>query len=949
MRFVVKGARLRTLMGLSNLAMGIALVGTAHAQDQTGTAKAKTAIEGRNVDEVMPVILVRGKRELNVDIRRTRDDIQPYVVFDAEQIARSGAQTIEGFLQTYLPMNAQQVTNSQRGPDVTPNGGIDLRGLGSNQTLILVDGRRLPSISSGDSFKQANLSGIPLSQIERIEILPATASGIYGGGATGGVINIILKRDYSGLDVEANYGNAFDGAVSEYRLGVSGGFSMEEGRTRILFSASHADGGVLLSSQRGFARRGAQQQLRNDPTHPSVLLGGANICSTEDGATCSTLPLQLKSGASLASAFTSVPGKYTGASSDGGAALADKAGQLQFDRAGVPIWSVPETTTFGFNARREFAAGIEAYVDFARDRSTRALSAPTQLLEYVPASATANPFQQDVLSYLTVPSGLVQRQELNNTRVYAGAIARLPHQWSAVLDYGWLRSTTATSRGNSTVLGAASPSADETLQGAVFRDLAASPLTDPDSLFMFVKENGGMGSTLKTLSLRLSGPVVELPGGNLTATALLERRSETGDDSVSTQDIGGTSTFSWTPEARRKVDAQYLELRAPVISPGNDVPFVNLLELMASVRHDRYRTEFSGSSIPVDSATGPFPPQTPSLNSFGSASHTLGLRYAPTRDLTLRASRGTGFLPADLGQIRGSAPALFPAFVIAAIDLRDPKLGNSLVPAPLTVLGGGNQALKPERSRSTSLGLILTPQIVPGLRLSADYTDIRKTDEVSNMPLNFFIDNEDAFPGRVMRGAGANGLPGPITQIDATLFNLASTRLRAVDIQAEYATTSGALGQLRFYAAATHTKELSRSVLAGTPAVDRAGFADGPLKWRGNIGVDWSKNGWSAGWNAQYYGSYRVCASTSSDFSCDQRETWQGAGKVPSHVYHDVYVSYDFSSESGALRDTDIRFGVNNVFNNQGSTISSAIASVTPASYFDPRLRRYTLTVRKHF
>lgn len=945
MRFYVKGARLRTLMGLSNLAMGMALFGTAYAQDKASTPQANA--DGRASEQALPSVLVLGKRSLDMDIRRSRDDIQPYVVFDAAQIAKSGAQTIESFLQTYLPMNAQQTTSSQIGPQASPEGRIDLRGLGANQTLILVDGRRLPSITTGDSFKQANINGISMSQIERIEILPATASGIYGGGATGGVINIILKRDYSGIDIDVNYGNAFDGGAKQYRFGLSGGFSLNSGRTLVMYSASHADAGVLMSSKRDFARRGAEQQLRNDPTDPSVLLGGANICSTVDGATCSTQPLQLKSGASLPSAFTSVPGKYNGPASDGGAALAAQAGQLQFNNAAVPIWSAPETTTLTFNPRHEFMPGVEAYLDFAHDRSKTALTMPTQSLQYVPASSTANPFQQDVLSYLTVPNGLEQRQVVKNTRVYAGSIVRLPHDWGAVLDYGWLRSTTSST--NSTVLGTASPTADETLQGAVFRDVVASPLSDPNSLFSFFKQDGKAGNTLRTLSLRLSGPVWELPGGNLNATALLERRNESSDNSVNFADIGGTSVFYWTPEAKRKVDAQYVELRAPVISPSNDVPFVNGLELMASVRHDAYRTDYSGYSIPVDSATGPFPPQTPSTNSFGSTNNTLGLRYAPTRDVAFRASRGTGFLPPDLGQIRGAAPTLFSPFLISLLDLRDPARGNSLIPGPLTVLADGNPSLKPEKSQSASLGLVLTPQIAPGLRVSVDYTDIRKTDEISKLPLSFFVDNEASYPGRVVRGPSSDGQPGPITQIDSTLFNVASTRLKALDIQAEYATTSEALGRLRFYAAATHTKSLSFSVQATAPAVDRSGYSDGPLKWRGNIGTDWSKNAWTAGWNAQYYGSYRVCQSTLSAFSCNQWETWQGASKVPSQVYHDVYVSYSFGMEKGLLSESDISFGVNNVFNNQGATISSGLAYVVgPTSYVDPRLRRFTLSLRKH-
>jgi iron complex outermembrane recepter protein len=947
MKFVVKGARLRTLMGLSNLAVGMALCSTAGAQAQT--VKSNTDADGRSGDEGISQILVRGKRTLDVDIRRSRDDIQPYVVFDAEQISRSGAQKLEDFLQTYLPMNAQQVTTSQLGPQTSPQGRIDLRGLGANQTLILVDGRRMPSISTGDSFQQPNINGISLSQIERIEILPATASGIYGGGATGGMINIILKRDYAGIDVDVSYGNALDGGVKQYHLGVSGGFSLEDGRTHVLFSASHADAGVLQSTRRDFARRGAELQLRNDPTHPSVLLGGANICSTDDGANCSTQPLQLKNGTALTSAFTSVPGQYAGAALDGGAALAGRSGQLQLNSASVPIWSAPGTTSFSFNPRREFTKDVEAYLDFAHDRSKTSVTMPTQLLEYVPASAAVNPFQQDVLSYLTVPNGMGQEQVVRNTRLYVGSIVRLPEHWSAVLEYGRLRNSTSST--NSTVLGPASTAADETLQGAVFRDIVASPLNDANSLFSFFKQKGEIDSTLKMLSLRLSGPLAKLPGGDLTATALLERRHEISGNAVNTSEIAGASSFSWNPEAHREVDSRYLELRAPVIAARADAASSSTLELMVSARHDAYRTEYSGSSIEVDSASGPFPAQEPSVNRFGSTNYTLGLRFAPTADVAVRTSLGTGFLPPDLSKIRSEAPGVFSPFLIFLLDLRDPALGNTLIPGPLTVLAGGSPSLKPEESRSASLGLVLTPRLWPGLRVSVDYTDIRKTNEVTAMPLQYFIDNEAAFPGRVVRGPGSGGELGPITQIDATSLNLARTRLKAFDLQADYATTSEAWGRWRFYAAATYTKELSRVVQASGPAVNRSGFSDGPLKWRGNFGIDWSgADTWSAGWNAQYYDSYRVCSSTLSEFSCNQWEAWQGASKVPSQIYHDAYVRYTFSANSGILAATDLSFGLQNVFDNQGATIASAIAyNVGATSYLDPRGRRFALSLRKHF
>src|SRR5262249_9293075 len=152
---------------------------------------------------------VKGSKSINADIERTEDDSQPYVVFSADDIRESQASTLEDFFKARLPMSASQGTTRQ-----TANGdntsSINLRGLGANQTLIVVDGRRLPGLASGFNSLQPDINGIPLAAIERIEVLPSTASGIYGGGATGGVINIVTKKSYSGVEMGATYGNTFD-------------------------------------------------------------------------------------------------------------------------------------------------------------------------------------------------------------------------------------------------------------------------------------------------------------------------------------------------------------------------------------------------------------------------------------------------------------------------------------------------------------------------------------------------------------------------------------------------------------------------------------------------------------------------------------------------------------------------------------------------------------------
>ena len=172
--------------------------------------------------------------------------------------------------------------------------------------------------------------------------------------------------------------------------------------------------------------------------------------------------------------------------------------------------------------------------------------------------------------------------------------------------------------------------------------------------------------------------------------------------------------------------------------------------------------------------------------------------------------------------------------------------------------------------------------------------------------------------------------------------------MRAIDIQAEYTIKEASFGSLHFYGVATHTMELSLRSLPGEPSVDRAGFFEGPLKWRANAGVDWQSGSWSAGWNTQIYGSYRVCESFLAAFTCGQKETWQGGRKIRSQNYSDIYVSYAFKA-GGILADSNIRIGIQNLFNQKPPTVASGIDQTGYSSFGDPRLQRFTLALRKHF
>ena len=143
------------------------------------------------------------------------------MVFDSEQIQNSLAGSLDEFLRQQVPMN-QSLTRLDEG-SASADGNrseINLRGLGVEETLILVNGRRQTGVvrdSTGGGPTQTDINGIPLTAIERIEILPSTAGGIYGGGANGGVVNIILKRDYSARTLTVRYDGTAEGGGATRR------------------------------------------------------------------------------------------------------------------------------------------------------------------------------------------------------------------------------------------------------------------------------------------------------------------------------------------------------------------------------------------------------------------------------------------------------------------------------------------------------------------------------------------------------------------------------------------------------------------------------------------------------------------------------------------------------------------------------------------------------------
>ncbi len=913
-----------------------------------GDAGAASSDRGEDSAE----ILVVGRRTLNADIRRSEDDTQPYVIFDQEEIENSGAYNVESFLRDRLPMSAQQATLLQQ-PGISnagQAGQFNLRGLGTDQTLVLIDGRRVPGTATGLDLIQGNINGIPPSAIERIEVLPSTAAGIYGGGATGGVINIILKREYSGLIVDASYGVDGNGGGGRDSLSAAGGLSLNDGATRLTFAARRSSQDALQDFDRSFVAQSRTLLLDNNPASfwaPTFFSNRPNIFS----AFGDELVLDPSFGGSpLGSSFTSTPEGYRGPTQDGISPLVSRAGELNLTGAGDSLLAASTIETHLLSFSHQFSRTTELFVSLYRDDSVDERTDSSQLQLYLAADDATNPFQQDV--YVNVPLGPFDRSyaQSSSDRAQIGLVFPLVTGWRAGLEYNW--SLAETSSWSTSAFSPNGANAAQ-LEQVLFADRETNGSVNFLSLADFISSAyGPTETTLENIALRFSGPLFRLPGGPAQLSSLIEQRSETVDDFISTTTAPTFTSRLWRPEMSRDVQSYYVEVTLPFVSASNDTPFIRALELTGSVRRDDYTIRAAGTSgVSIPSADGPFPSLEIGERELGSTDFTLGLRYEPNTSVAFRASYGTGFQPPGLSMVSPTGRLRSPSTVR---NLRDPRRGNGMLGgvALINFVTGGALDLEPEESEAFSLGTVLTPTWLDGLRLSIDVTDIRKTNEFWIPTMQYVIDNEASFAGRIGRAPNLAtdppGWAGPIDLIDTTAINVSDTHVRAVDIQLDYSIETSRWGTWQAYAIATQQTHFVRRILPTDPSYDSVGYVDGPLEWRGNFGLNWSAGSWDSGFNAQYFDSYSIEYSDPSlAFANAERLQDQGTATVRAQILVDAFVRYELNSDRVGIDGLQFTLGIQNVFDEQPEILAASVGTIS--GYSDPIGRRFLFTIRKAF
>lgn len=904
-------------------------VGTAAASSDSGSESSTTILEEISVRGI-PEVLVEGARVLNADVARSRDDIQPYVIFDAETIERSGASSVEEFFRQRLPMNTTGAT-FQQNYAIGNGSSINLRGLGTNQTLILVDGKRQSNTSFGGTLLQSDVNNIPLSAIERIEILPTTASGLFGGGAIGGVVNIILRRDYQATELRTEYSDTFDGGGATRKVDLLLGRQFREGKTNLMFRGNWSDQDPVLSGDRKFYQRWLNAVRRNNPDYLEtwIPMGSTPNIRSDDGS-----PLF---GPGTPS-FTHVPVGYSGGG--GLAPLQQHAGEYNFELPATvqgkraPVYSGGGVRSATVTVRNEFTPTLSGFLDLsASDNEQQTFNSYHFLQEFtLPADAPNNPFGQPVRVKLPLNADVEQVNSLEQQQIAGGLIARLPRNWTGELDYSVHRATSLLRNGQRY---------DPTLSmlmmtGAV--DVLSDVLEFVDVSDYAMGRNGKFVTQTHNAALRLSGPIGQLPAGRPMLNMLLENRRMRLGDGTHEDAMDGTRLVNYTV-GKQDVDSIYLELTLPVVSAANRIPGIEELELQVAARHDRYEIVSGPHAFPVDT---PRPIST--RNSSDSTDPTLGFKWRAIEDVTVRASYSTGFLPPDNFQV--SSPMMMG---IIGTPIVDSRRGNEVNTNYLTTLFG-NPNLRPEQSKSWSAGLIATPRLLPRLRLSLDYTNIKKSDAIVGYPElseNLLLANEASFPGRVIRGPADGGHEvGPVVHLDMSYLNAAKVDVEALDLQADYVLQTESFGTFSWFALGTRQTKYEVQLLPSLPFRNTVGVTSAaPLEWRINLGVNWRYGDWSAGWAARYLDSYLVADPTLPASSVTLLN--QGGSRVPSQLYHDVQVAYDIPFARTWLAGAQVQLAINNLLNEKPPLDVSRPPFYS--AFGDPRLASYSLSLRMSF
>ncbi len=824
-------------------------------------------------DEItLEEVIVTGSRIKRSD----SSSISPISVLTEQDIAVSGNLTLENFIQDLPAVNGGDfgagVNNGNPGI-----ASVSLRGLGPNRTLTLVNGKRFAS-ASVNGFVDLNM--IPTAIVERVEVLRDGASTVYGSDAIAGVVNIITKKDFEGVDVQFGY-DITDESDGEMLNGS------------VVFGNAFEKGNFVLGAQIN-KREEIRQGDRAFSACPLFDDGVQTIC----GGSPTTTPAQF----TPLGADSAIGGHVLDA--DGVTVRPFDAARDAFNFAALSYLTTPQDVYSAyaavnyelFEAPALGAVNANLEMNFS-NRESDQLLAPVGTFggwitsqehpdnPFGDALCASNPLctaPQDVATSrrLTESGGRRFTQDVNTWRIGAGLDGQFENGWTWDVNYTiakWEDSQRDEGRPNRPNI---ENMMDPTLCAAatngcpgVFNPFISDSMTAAQIAYGFVGVNTKNESTLNVMQLNFSGDMggFELPGGEIGWALGYENRRE----SAASKPDGGAAigAIAFTPGnvtgGKYEVDEIYGELVLPILSGA---PMAELLTFEASARWTD--VDFLNDSDTVFKAA---------------------LEWAPVEDIRFRATFSEGFRAPNISELflgiqqsaesytdpcRNYGTSGTDANTVANCQADGLAPDFNLATFQATTLQGGNPNLQPETSESLTFGLVFTPSFLEDLTVSIDYFDIEITDAVGTAPTSEVISAcyasvgfSDPLCALIVGPAfpGVDETPSPAAptrrnsnlQISGVLqssANLATYQTSGIDFQVEYGFESG-IGLVDLFASGTYLSEYDYLPFSGGELIQLAGFFGGDpafgnpaafAEWQVNYGVTLTRDDWGANLTARY-------------------------------------------------------------------------------------------------
>ncbi len=965
----------RALLPLSTAAVALGAAGNVLAQDTPPKE------EATNLDRIQ----VTGSRIKRADLETS----SPVFTIDRQNIESSGAATVGEFLQR-TPAIAGAATN----PQVNNGGGagaatVDLRGLGVNRSLVLVDGKRwIGTISNANGAVDVN--SIPMALIERVEVLKDGASAIYGSDAIGGVVNFILRKDFEGVEASAFYGTSSRGDADTQRFDATFGIAGEKGR--LMLGASYDKEDSVSAGDRTYSSQPYQLYAGEKGIGgTSRILTGRYVVPRDTAlARGTTLDANCAQpnpdNPNPNVVLTRIDGRPGSAGSDF-RCFNGNTDTYNFQSDGNLNLTPQERTSIFMSGNYQLTDKIEAFMlgSWLRTESSFFI-APLPFdgrpdVDDVPISKDSiyNPFGVDITdARLRLRGFLPTRTTRFETETYQitgglrGVFGDSTWSWDASYGYGRTPQSSAVrgyliGQGLTDALG---PSMIDPVTGnAICVRTPGDPATmindcipvnfmgpAPDAstpagqaqLAALELINPTIHNTsendLKVFNANVTGDLFSMPAGAVSLAVGVERRVESASSSSDFLTIipPGKTVCRITQEActggdidgKFDVNEIYAEALIPLLA---DMPFAEKLNVSLGTRYSDYS------------------------NFGGTTNSKIGIEWKPFSDLLVRATYADVFRAPTIGD-------LYSPTVPSANTYSDPcngyRGGNPAACAGVATDGSFRQSnnqvtsfqisdpnLQPEEGDVLTYGFVYSPSWLEGFSVTADYWRVKLDQFIVNLPENMLLNqcfNFGRFCDTFIRDAN-----GDVAQMTNKIGNFGSMKTSGMDLGFRYMFPEGAWGKFSWNLDTTYLAEYEVQLVSGDPTSDVGAFPGIPgsvglagtfvdnassgfgnmARWRALNDLSWSRGNLSASLTTRYvhhvYEAPDVADVTEPGYVARRR--------VPSFTQTDFQIGYRFEG----LNNSSIQVGVRNLTDRQPPLIYSGFNASTDMRTYDAIGRFY--------